>query len=54
VLKESPPEVTGQKAESTLDGGKHHNPVCAGCWDVFSSSRTTLEHGVIQEKAICN
>jgi hypothetical protein len=54
MLKESLQEVVGQKAESVLEGGKHHSLVCVRCWDVFSSSRLPLEHGVIWEKAICN
>jgi hypothetical protein len=55
MLKESPQEVIGRKTKSTLEEErKHHNLICVGCWDVFSSSRTPLEHGTIQEKAICN
>jgi hypothetical protein len=54
MLKESPQEVVGRKAESAPEGGKHHNLICVGCWDVFSSSRTPLEHDTIWEKAICN
>jgi hypothetical protein len=55
MLKESLQEVIGQKAESALEeGGKHHNLICVRCWDVFSNSRTPLEHDVIREKAICN
>jgi hypothetical protein len=55
MLKESPQEIACQKAESALEeGGKHHNLICVRCWDVFSSKRTPLEHGTIQEKEICN
>jgi hypothetical protein len=55
MLKKSPLEVIGRKAESTLEErAKHHNLICVGCWDVFPSSRTPLEHDTIWDKAICN
>jgi hypothetical protein len=48
-------EVSSQEAESTLkEGGKHHNLICVGCWNVFPSDRTPLQHCMIGEEVVRN
>jgi hypothetical protein len=54
MLEESAQKIASRKAKSTLEGGKHHDLIRIGCWDIFPSSRTPLEHGVIREKVVCN
>jgi hypothetical protein len=55
VVKESAEEITSREAESTLKGGgKHHNLIRIGCWDVFPGGKTPLQHGAVWEKVICN
>jgi hypothetical protein len=55
MIEEFAKKVTGRKAKSTVEElGKRHNLLGIGCWDVFSCSRTPLEHGLIREKMIFN
>jgi hypothetical protein len=54
MLEESAQKIASRKAKSTLEGGKHHDLIRIGCWDIFPSSMTPLEHGVIREKVVCN
>jgi hypothetical protein len=55
VVKEYAEEIACREAESALEeGGKHHNLICIGCGEIFASDRVPLQHGVIQEKVICN
>jgi hypothetical protein len=55
VIKESAEEITGMEAESALkEGGKHQNFVCIGCREIFTGSRTPLQHGEVWEKVVHN
>jgi hypothetical protein len=36
VVKEFKEEITGWEAETALKGGKHHNLIRVGCWDIFA------------------
>jgi hypothetical protein len=54
MIKESVEEITGRDAESALKGGKHHNFICIGCRKIFAGRRTSLQHGVVQEKVVHN
>jgi hypothetical protein len=54
VVKESAEEIAGQEAESTLEGGEHHNLICVGCGEAFTGGKTPLQHHTIWEKVICN
>jgi hypothetical protein len=52
VIKESVEEITGQEAESTLKGGKHHNFSRIGCRKIFTCGRAPLQHDVVEEKVV--
>jgi hypothetical protein len=55
IVKEQAEEVAGWEAKSMLEeGGEHHNLIRIGCWDVFPSGRTSLQHRAVQEKVIRN
>jgi hypothetical protein len=45
VVKESAEEIAG---------GKHHNLVHIGCWDVFPGGKMPLQHGAVWDKVVCN
>jgi hypothetical protein len=55
VIEESTEKVGGREAESTLEeGGKHHNLICIRCGNIFTGGRMPLQHGVVQEKVVCD
>jgi hypothetical protein len=44
-------EIADWKTKPTMEGGgKHHNLICVGCWDVLTGGRAPLHHLTIWEK----
>jgi hypothetical protein len=44
VVQKAVKEIAGWKTKPTLKGGKHHNFICVGCWDILTGGRTPLQH----------
>jgi hypothetical protein len=51
VVKKDAEEIVDQESKSALEeGGKHHDFVGVGCWNVLTVGRAPLQHLTVREK----
>jgi hypothetical protein len=48
-------ELADRETEPVLEeGGKHHNPIWVGRWDILTGGRAPLQHHTVWEKMVHN